>query len=589
MKKIIRTLLFLGVIIIAANCKKDESFSNDGNVIITPTSANPITATVQGIVFDENNNPTVGVSINAGSKTATTDAKGFFRITNAALDKNASVVLADKVGYFKAYRTFQATSGANFVVIKLIKKELIGTISNSGGTVMLTNGSSILLPANAVVKKAGGAYSGSINVYAAYIDPTKNDIAQTIPGSFMADDKNGKRVTLKSYVMLAVELESTTGEKLQIAEGKTAQLKAPIPASLSATAPATIAMWYVDEQTGIWKEQGTATKTGNTYVGNVSHFSFWNYDASFPAVNLSFTLKTTAGLPLINTSVILTRSNGGGSAYGYTDSYGQVSGLVPSNESLLMSINDNCNNTVHSQNIGPFSQNTSLGDIYVNGTNNSIISVFGKLLDCSGLPVTNGTAILYYEGYPKYVNTNINGDFNLSFLKCTGSPSTFTFLGVDNTTQQQSLNNTYTIISNPINLGNILTCGSSSAQFINYTFDGANYSILSSDPNNIFNGSLSSYTGIFYNYLQGSNNNINRVDLNFESNVMTNGIYPITFINVRNFYSSTLIAPSNVLITTFPQSVNEFYEGSFSANFKDSANLNIVHSTSGVFRLRRKY
>jgi hypothetical protein len=588
MKKIIRTLLFLGVIMIAANCKKDESFSNDEGVINPPLPASPITATVQGVVFDENNQPVLGAAINAGNKTATTDAKGFFRITNAALDKNASVVIVDKNGYFKAYRTFQATSGANLVVIKLIKIELIGTISNSGGNVTLANGSSIALPANAVVKKAGGAYSGSVNVYASYIDPTKNDIAQTIPGSYMADDKNGRRVTLKSYGMLAVELETTSGEKLQIAEGKTAQLTAPIPASLSSTAPATIALWYVDEQTGIWKEQGTATKTGNNYVGNVSHFTFWNYDASFPAINLSFTLKSPSGDPLAFTDVWITRLAGGGGAHGYTDSLGRVSGLVPSNENLLMEVYSwgNCGGVIYTQNIGPFSQNTSLGDITVTASNN-IVTITGKLLNCSGQPVTNGTAILNYEYYPRYLSTNNTGDFSTSFIKCSNNSSSFTLLGIDNTTQQQGATATYTITGSTVNVGNILACGNSAAQFITYTLDGTPYSMTSSDPNNLFSASLQNYNGTNYNWLNGNNNsNYNRVYLNFNSNAMTAGTYPLLYLNIQTHYAGTFTAPSSVTVTNFPQVINEFYEGNFSATFRDSS-TNVIHNSNGVFRLRR--
>ncbi len=590
MKKIIRTLLFLSLVIIAANCKKEESFNHDGNVIVTPTPSNPITATVQGVVFDENNNPTVGVTINAGSKTTTTDAKGFFRITNASLDKNASLVMADKIGYFKSYRTFQATSGANFVVIKLIKKELIGTISNTGGTVTLTNGSSILLPANSVVKKAGGAYSGSVNVYASYIDPTKNDIAQTIPGSFMANDKNGNRVVLKSYGMLAVELESTTGEKLQIAESKTAQLTAPIPASLSAAAPVTIAMWYVDKETGIWKEQGVATKIGNNYVGNVSHFSFWNYDASFPAINLSFTLKTPSGDPLAFTNVWIIRAAGagGGAAHGYTDSLGRVSGLVPANENLIMEAysSGSCGGAIYSQNIGPFSQNTSLGDVIVSATNN-IVTVTGKLLNCSGQPVSNGTAFLYYEYYPRYISTNNTGDFSTSFIRCPNNSANFTLLGVDNTAQQQGAIATYTITGPTVNVGNILACGNSAAQFINYMLDGVPYSMTSDNPNDIFGASLQNYNGTNYNWLNGNNNsNYNRVYLNFNSNSMTNGTYPLIYLNIQTHYAGTFTAPSTVTVTNFPQAINEFYEGNFSATFRDSS-TNVIHNSNGVFRLRR--
>jgi hypothetical protein len=43
-------------------------------------------------------------------------------------------------------------------------------------------------------------------------------------------------------------------------------------------APPTIEMWFFDEVKGIWKEEGIGTKQGSVYVGEVSHFSSWNFD-----------------------------------------------------------------------------------------------------------------------------------------------------------------------------------------------------------------------------------------------------------------------------------------------------------------------
>src|SRR5699024_2442392 len=135
------------------------------------------------------------------------------------------------------------------VVIKLVKKSLGGTVdAAAGGEVSLNNGTKISLPANGVVKAStNSVYTGAVNVYAVYIDPTATDILERVPGSFMANDKDGKRVLLSSYGMMAVELESSAGEKLQIKTGGTATLTSPIPAAAQASAPATIPLWYVDE------------------------------------------------------------------------------------------------------------------------------------------------------------------------------------------------------------------------------------------------------------------------------------------------------------------------------------------------------
>ncbi|MER3463504.1 MAG: hypothetical protein C4329_02890, partial [Chitinophagaceae bacterium] len=66
-----------------------------------------------------------------------------------------------------------------------------------------------------------------------------------------------------------------------------------------------------DETSGIWKEESTATKQGNVYVGDVKHFSFWNCYVSANAVILSMTLKNaTDSTPLVYAHVRLTRTSG---------------------------------------------------------------------------------------------------------------------------------------------------------------------------------------------------------------------------------------------------------------------------------------
>lgn len=53
--------------------------------------------------------------------------------------------------------------------------------------------------------------------------------------------------------------------ELQLAEGKEAEITAPIPYTLQANAPDTMPLWYYDDETGNWMEEGFATKVGNSY------------------------------------------------------------------------------------------------------------------------------------------------------------------------------------------------------------------------------------------------------------------------------------------------------------------------------------
>ncbi|HEV7333357.1 MAG TPA: carboxypeptidase-like regulatory domain-containing protein [Flavisolibacter sp.] len=595
MRKLYSILALLVISLLSFQCQKEVSFfGTPDNPDALPSPA-PITSVVQGNVLDEGGQPAAGVTVQVGNKTATTDAKGYFRITEAALDKKASLVTATKTGYHKAYRIFSANTGTNQVLIKLMRKSLTGSVSaTAGGEVALSNGSKVTLPANGIVTASNNAaYTGTVNVYTTYIDPTSPEINQIIPGSFLADDKNGKRVLLASYGMLAVELESASGEKLQIKSGATARLTTAIPTSIQSSAPATIALWSVDETTGIWKEEGTATRNGNVYVGEVSHFSFWNCDVSQDAAILSLTLKSSAGKPLVNTAVRIRRTVGEGVSYGYgyTDSLGQVSGYVPGNQPLVLEVLDDCETPFYSQNISPLTQSTNLGVITVSSPGSSVVTLQGKLLNCSNAPVTNGVAIVTYGYKVRYVSVDASGDFQTTFTRCSGSPAVVDIVGIDNATQQQSNSTTVTVAVPLTNAGNISACGTSAVQFINYTLDGVNYSVSSATA-------LDSLTAFTIDSAQGSApkvtyfdgldmNNTKKITFRFSHTALTSGTYPIANLEVQTYRNVTIAQPFNVVVTNFPQTAGQFYEGSFTGSFRDGANA--AHTLSGTFKLRRSF
>jgi ABC-type sulfate transport system permease subunit len=103
-----------------------------------------------------------------------------------------------------------------------------------------------------------------------------------MPGNLTGITINNEQKILQTYGMIAVEMEGSSGEALNIAGSKQATISFPIPSAMLANAPATIPLWHFDETIGVWKEEGTATKQGNAYVGVVTHFSFWNCDV--PAI-----------------------------------------------------------------------------------------------------------------------------------------------------------------------------------------------------------------------------------------------------------------------------------------------------------------
>jgi hypothetical protein len=580
--------LFISLFILS--CQKEVRTDNPatGGGTGTVVSPTPVQGNVTGKVIDNNNIAVAGATVKAGSNTTTTDSRGLFRFNNIQLDKYSAVITVEKTGFFKGYRVFSASANnTNFVKLKLVPKALIGSIdAAAGGSVSLPDNSKITLPASGVVIRSNNqSYTGSVKIYAAVIDPTSSDISQIVPGSFQGTDANNYRVTLTSFGMLAVELEGNSGEQLQIATGKTAKLRFTIPSSLRSTAPATIPLWSVDETTGLWKQEGNATKGADYYEGDVSHFSFWNCDVSSQTVFLEMTIVTAEG-PLSHVQVKLTRPNGS-SSYGYTDSSGHVGGLVPKNEALTLQVVNTCNQAIFTQNVGPFSANTNLGTITVTIAPINTLHITGSAVNCSNQPVTSGNVLVYFEGH-LYNRPITNGNFSLNITRCSNSTGSVEVVAVDNVANQQSSSPwTGSASTGTVNTGAISACGVSSVSFINYSIDGTNYSLSTATAgDSITNyGSGTSGTNQTATGVSGFRIGQPNMKINFATQGAAIGTFTLNYLSVNQYDSITLVAPFNINITTYG-APGQFIEGNFTGQIREILNNNL-HTVSATFRVRR--
>ena len=320
------SILFFGA------CYKSDLSVGTGSA--NPNNIPPdqtVIASLKGRVIDENGVPMEGVSVVSGGGMRTTDVNGIFTFSNIGMSSRWGYVKVSKPGYFTGSRSI-ITNGAasNYVSILMIPRIETGSFAaTAGGTVVVKTGDWTVFSAGSIVTEATNtAYTGTVHVFARYLDPTDSTLYKYMPGDLRGIGSDGKETALQSFGMMLVELQGDGGEKLQLAAGQTAMLTWAIPASLKAAAPATIPLWYFDDSTGRWIQQGSATLTGTSYIGRVSHFSFWNCDAPSGTVNFKVRFKDQHGNPLSYT-YFLFQSQTMGTRGGYTDSSGYAQGLIP--------------------------------------------------------------------------------------------------------------------------------------------------------------------------------------------------------------------------------------------------------------------
>jgi PKD repeat protein len=455
--KLYPLIIILVAIIIPYSCKK----TNVDNNIIPPTPPVEVTASVAGRVVDLDNAPVSGASVAAGSSTAITDDNGQFTLKDIQLNKDAGFVKVTKAGHFTGSRTFLVNGNTtNNVKIKMIPKTVSGTIgSSSGGNVDVTGGAKINFTAGSFVNSDNNTgYSGDVSVAGYYLNPADSSLIESKPGDLRGISIANKAGILKSFGMLSVEMNDAGGQKLKLAAGKTAAITVPIPSTLQADAPTTVPLWYFDETKGIWKEEGTATKQGNSYTGTVTHFSFWSTGQLAESVKLTATFKDTAtGNVLVNKMVWIS-SPLNGTASGYTDNAGTVSGFIPANDALTMQVSDDyCGILIYKMHIGPFSKDVDLGIITVKDYGNPVhIVMSGTAVGCDNLPIERGFAVITSSyNYNQFQSTISNGAFIVPVNICKDLPVAATVWVYDSVNSQASNEYPITINSTNQNIGQI--------------------------------------------------------------------------------------------------------------------------------------
>ena len=65
----------------------------------------------------------------------------------------------------------------------------------------------------------------------------------------------------------------------------------------------------------------------------------------------------------------------------------------------------------------------------------------------------------------------------------------------------------------------------------------------------------------------------------------TGSTYQLNYLTMKNVGLTTLIQPFTITVTDYAEVAGEFFEGNFSGQYKDAAN--IAHTISCSFRVRK--
>ncbi|MFN0173212.1 MAG: carboxypeptidase-like regulatory domain-containing protein [Saprospiraceae bacterium] len=422
MKKI-QFLILFGMLLLG--CRRDE-FVDEVTIDETPPII-LVVSSFKGKVTAEDGTPVPGATVRVFKNTTTTDGQGLFTFNNVEAPKGGALISVEKAGFFiGASMAGNGADGKNFVRVTLLDKGIPQMVSGAvGGVLQLPNGLKTTIKPFTLVRANGSVYTGEVSVYSKWLDPTNQDLGGIMPGALMAKNEAGEEMVLATFGMAALELETASGEPLEVKDGETVDLDIPIPPALEPEAPTEIPLWYFDLEEERWLLSGICQKTGGAYYHcSVTNTGYWNCDIALEPICLSGTILQSDSTPAYYTKVIVEDLTNNFIYWGYTDINGFFCGSVPKGAPLRITIEDLCGNVIFTADFGPYAQDIDLGDIYLAvSLQEYFIHVSGILLDCFGAPVALGQVAVQYPGKIRLFPLNSPGffDFQLA-LHCIEFP-----------------------------------------------------------------------------------------------------------------------------------------------------------------------
>jgi hypothetical protein len=473
MKHSLQSLLFVFVFFFVVNsCKKENNESALPNPNPAPNTTTE-TATICGTILDEAGTGISNASVTISGQSTSTDQDGIFLLRSVNLSGRC-IATVTKAGFFNStYAFIAAANSVSYIRVVLLSDAPTHSInSSSGGTVSLTDGSSIQFTPNSFADASTGTpYTGMVSLTVKHLSPDAQNFGFSIPGGdLLGTNGAGSDVALYSYGMVGAVMKGSSGEALQLKIGNTATITMPVAASQNSAAPSSIPLWYFDEAASLWREQGTATRVGNNYVGTVSHFTWWNCDFQGPRATIMGKVLDCDGVPIPNVVVTVN---------GYltlvTNNAGVYSSWIPAGMPYTIQVLASNNYSLFTDSQVENIPSLSAGQTYI--VPDLILlcpaGLSGNLQRCSS-GNSDGMVVLRWTGGMSYAYTS-NGAFDLiCAANSTINLAAYTIYNssIYSTSGQYSA----PAMGGTTNIGNLIMCNQSSAIPNSFTINGGPFS-----------------------------------------------------------------------------------------------------------------
>ncbi len=401
MKKLHYIYVFFAFIVLCAGCRKDEIKISAEDELIPVVED----VTFQFLITNESGEPIEAAQLSLNAENYVSDENGIIITSPQSVSSlgTKSQIFAD--GYDPLVKVVGGASGA-VKQERVILFKSVSSVISSGSSGDIDSGGTLTLP-SALIADDGSTYSGEVTVKHKYLNPDNKDFLLSAPGNLLALNRAEEYQQLASYGMYMIELFDANGGVLKIPDGSTAIIEFPIADIHKNDIESNIPLWYFDEDSGLWKEDGIAHVQGDKLIAEVSHFTWWNCDLpyDFAVICLVFWDSDGEVMPGLEVEFSV---NGAAFGVAVTDANGAILAKIPVGETVdLKYFVDGVE--VGAQSIGPFDESERKEIV---NTELDLAKIFGTALDCNGELLSNGYGFINVNDNISFFPLADNGSFS---------------------------------------------------------------------------------------------------------------------------------------------------------------------------------
>lgn len=398
-----------------------------------------VTTSISGQILNTLNQPVEGATVTLDQLNRVSDLNGFFYFQDVQVDAKRAIINVNKEGFFNGGGVvFPTKESSTSLHIQLLEKVEVAIFDGgAGGEVILPDGVILDIPTDAVLSQNGTGYSGEVKISAYSLNPEYLEGLQKMPADLKGMNTSEEEKLLESFGIFLFDWNDINDQKLSIVPGKKVTMKFPIANGVGAQAPLSLGLWYFDQATNTWEEEGIANLQNGNYIAEIGKTGFWNIAIPHDFVSVKGVLKSQADEILSNMPFSIEIEDGGVLGYGHSDEVGNFNANVPMDLASKIKVLDECNDIDYTTTIGALNIDSQISNVKINNSDD-FSHISGTLLDCNNNNVQNGYIILSVNT-KNYFFPFSDGTFKGDINACDFTSATLVAYDVENSKQSEPL------------------------------------------------------------------------------------------------------------------------------------------------------